>query len=107
MASTTVLTNKKHAPDFHEIMRTYESANNNSLPFLTIYEKTSIISLRMAQLANGAPTYLDTSMAHSDRSDLRKVAERELKEKKLPFMVQRKMPNGKTEYWRLDDLIII
>jgi DNA-directed RNA polymerase subunit K/omega len=107
MASTTIITNKKNAPDFHEIMRTYDPEHNKSLPFLTIYEKTSIISLRMAQLANGAPTYLDTSMTNLDRTDLRKVAEHELKEKKLPFMVQRKMPNGKTEYWRLDDLIII
>jgi hypothetical protein len=38
---------------------------------------------------------------------LRKIAEEELKTHRLPMMICRKLPNGKKEYWRLDDLILI
>jgi hypothetical protein len=36
--------------------------------------------------------------------DLREVAQREILEKRLPYMVKRVMPNGKSEYWGLDEL---
>jgi DNA-directed RNA polymerase subunit K/omega len=32
------------------------------------------------------------------------IAEKELKEKKIPFIIMRPMPNGKTEYWNVNDL---
>ena len=35
------------------------------------------------------------------------IALEELKQKKLPFIIMRPIPNGKKEYWRLSDLEII
>ena len=32
------------------------------------------------------------------------IANRELREKKLPFIIQRPMANGKSEYWNINDL---
>ena len=35
------------------------------------------------------------------------IAELELKEKKIPFIIRRPIPNGSCEYWHLKDLEII
>ena len=35
------------------------------------------------------------------------IAEKELNQKKIPFIIMRPLPNGKKEYWRLQDLEII
>ena len=35
------------------------------------------------------------------------IAEMELKEKKIPFIIKRPMPNGGSEYWKLQDLELI
>lgn len=91
----------KEPLDFEDMMKTYNPALNRSVGFLTIYEKTSIMSLRMQQLANGAPSQLDKT----EYPTLRALAEAEMRENKLPLMVCRKMPDGKREYWRLEDLI--
>ena len=32
------------------------------------------------------------------------IALKELEQKKIPFIIQRPLPNGKSEYWRLRDL---
>ena len=35
------------------------------------------------------------------------IALKELEQKKIPFIIQRPLPNGGCEYWRLTDLEII
>jgi DNA-directed RNA polymerase I, II, and III subunit RPABC2 len=35
------------------------------------------------------------------------IALMELKEKKLPFIIERPLPNGTSEFWKLADLEII
>jgi DNA-directed RNA polymerase subunit K/omega len=35
------------------------------------------------------------------------IALKELEQKKIPFIIQRPMPNGGSEYWRLRDLEIL
>ena len=32
------------------------------------------------------------------------IAEMELEQKKLPFIIRRPLPNGSSEYWRVSDL---
>jgi hypothetical protein len=39
--------------------------------------------------------------------ELRQIALRELIEGRLPFMVERKLPNNKKEYYRLKDLDLV
>ena len=56
--------------------------------------------MRAEQLAVGAkanivvPEYL---------TDVRKIAENEFYEKKIPFIIRRKLPDGTLEYLRLTD----
>lgn len=73
-------------------------------PILTKYEKTRILGLRITQLNEGARPLIETQ---NEILDNHIIAERELREKVLPFIIMRPLPNGKKEYWRLEDLEII
>tara|TARA_B110000305_G_C19431523_1_gene636480 strand:+ start:232 stop:528 length:297 start_codon:yes stop_codon:yes gene_type:complete len=90
---------------YEDIKKNYNPKNNISVPFLTIYEKTSILGLRKQQLTNGAKTYLDENQ--NQYNDIETIANLELKEKKLPFIICRTFPNGLKEYFKLDDLMIL
>tara|TARA_B110000037_G_scaffold200443_3_gene241048 strand:+ start:2822 stop:3130 length:309 start_codon:yes stop_codon:yes gene_type:complete len=75
-----------------------------TLPFLSKFEKTKILGLRIQQLSSGAIT----SLTDEEQKDLKsqcEVAEKELKLGKLPLIVSRKLPNDKFEFWRVRDLI--
>lgn len=78
--------------------------DHKTYPFLTIYEKTKIIGLRANQLSQGAYPYI-TVPEHI--TSVRDIARLELEQKRLPFIVKRPLPNGKYEYWRLQDLMIL
>jgi hypothetical protein len=39
--------------------------------------------------------------------ELRQIALKELTEGRLPFMVERKLPNNKKEYYRIRDLDLV
>jgi DNA-directed RNA polymerase subunit K/omega len=86
---------------------------------LTKYERTQVIGLRAEQLAHGAKPLVDHHLPDDDAdasassggpalastlSSLQMcydLAERELEQHMLPFIVQRRMPDGKTEQIRL------
>ena len=68
-------------------------------PYLNKYEKTKIISERAQQLANGSLSFLKNP---KDYSNVYEIAIQELKQKKIPFIIRRPVPNG-YEYWKLED----
>ena len=74
---------------------------HKTTPILTKYEKTRILGLRTKQLNDGAPPLIKLS---ENIIDSYIIAEMELKEKKIPFIIQRPLPNGSAEYWVLEDL---
>lgn len=74
---------------------------HKTTPILTKYEKTRILGLRTKQLNDGAPPLIKLS---ENIIDSYIIAEMELKEKKIPFIIQRPLPNGSAEYWALEDL---
>jgi len=73
-----------------------------SFPFLTKYEKARLIGVRATQLSQGAKSNLETE----DIWDPIKIAELELKNKCIPLIVRRYLPNGKFEDWSINELII-
>jgi len=79
--------------------------NHVTLPILTKYEKARVLGLRISQLNKGAKPYIENKNHHI--VDMHIIAETELKEKRLPFIIMRPFPNGKKEYWKLEDLEII
>jgi len=78
--------------------------NNTTYPFLTIYEKASIIGLRSNQLSQGMRPFIPVPR---HIIDVRQIARLELEQKKIPFIVKRPLPNGTYEYWRLADLMLL
>jgi DNA-directed RNA polymerase subunit K/omega len=93
------------AEDFADIMKAYDPTKNKTKNILSKYEKVKIIGVRAEQLQRGATPNIkiDPSTAFDPRS----IAYEELRQKKLPMMVCRKLPDGTKEYWRLDDLIVL
>jgi DNA-directed RNA polymerase subunit K/omega len=76
---------------------------HKSIPIITKYEKTSIISKRTTQLDNGSKPYI--KIPHNIDSYI--IASMEFDEKKIPFIIRRPIPNGSFEYWKLQDLIFL
>lgn len=80
-----------------------------TLPYLTKYEQTAVLSARKNQLANGAqPMVSLDSIDPNDPQFLDKVAKKEIYERKLPFLwICRRMPDEKNEYWCLTELEVL
>lgn len=73
-------------------------------PFLTLYERTKVLSLRASQLARGAQPFIDVP---EYLTDVYEVAKAELEAKRLPYILKRPLPDGNYEYWRLADLMVL
>lgn len=74
---------------------------HRTLPFLTKYEKTRILGVRTKQLNQGAEPFIKIDAGLID-SEV--IAEKELENKMLPFIIVRPLPSGKKEFWKLEDL---
>lgn len=85
-------------------MAQYNPSTNKSSPVLSKYERSIIMGLRIEQLARGAQSFV--ALADGEDTSPQYVAERELLERKLPYIVKRPMPNGAFEYWRIEDMIV-
>ena len=79
-------------------------AMHKTMPFLTKYEKTRVLGQRAKQLNQGAQPMIPVD---KNIIDGYLIAQLELQQKALPFIIRRPMPGGKSEYWRLADLEII
>jgi len=78
--------------------------NHTTIPFLTKYEKTRVLGIRAKQINKGNKPFIEVP---ENIIDGYLIAQLELKEKKLPFIICRPLPNNKKEYWRINDLEII
>jgi DNA-directed RNA polymerase I, II, and III subunit RPABC2 len=70
--------------------------------FLTKYEKARIIGARALQISKNAPIMVDLEQGEWDPL---KIAEKELVERKIPFIIRRYLPDGTYEDWKVDELI--
>lgn len=77
---------------------------HTTIPLLSKYEYTKIIGQRTKQLNEGAEPFVFIDKEIIDNS---LIAEEELKQKKIPFIIQRPLPNGAFEYWHLKDLELL
>ena len=75
--------------------------NHKTIPILTKYERCRAIGTRVKQLNSGAKPLVEL---REEIMDNYVIANRELREKKLPFIIQRPIANGKSEYWNINDL---
>jgi DNA-directed RNA polymerase subunit K/omega len=79
-----------------------------TLPYYTKYEYVTLVGTRAQQLAEGArPLVSLDGLITSDPTFVWKVAEKEVAEKRLPFIIHRRIPNGIDEYWNASELSIM
>tara|TARA_Y100000389_G_C17425582_1_gene499336 strand:+ start:514 stop:810 length:297 start_codon:yes stop_codon:yes gene_type:complete len=93
--------------DLQEPNKTIIKSNENKVSrnILTKYERTTIIGVRIEQLAYGSPSTLSDEDKVSCKN-ITEIAEKELVLGVIPFMICRNLPNRTEEYWKLKDLII-
>ena len=77
---------------------------HKTIPILTKYEKARILGVRAKQINSGSLPFIDIK---DQIIDGYLIAEMELAEKKIPFIVRRPLPNGASEYWKLQDLELL
>ena len=73
-------------------------------PIMSKVEYTRILGIRTKQLNTGAKPFVKVPEGIVDGY---LIAEKELREKKLPFIIKRPIPDGGCEYWNIKDLEII
>ncbi|KAJ3319671.1 DNA-directed RNA polymerases I II and III subunit RPABC2 [Boothiomyces sp. JEL0866] len=72
-----------------------------STPYMTKYEKARILGTRALQISMNAPVMVDLA----GESDPLQIALKELREKKMPLIIRRYMPDGCWEDWSVSELI--
>jgi len=77
---------------------------HKTIPILSRYEKARILGERAKQLNAGAEPFIEIDETLIDGY---LIALKELDAKKIPFIIQRPLPNGACEYWCLRDLEIL
>ncbi|KAK3333269.1 RNA polymerase, subunit omega/K/RPB6 [Cercophora scortea] len=70
-------------------------------PFMTKYEKARILGTRALQISMNAPVLVDLE----GETDPLQIAIKELREKKIPLIVRRYMPDGYYEDWTCEELL--
>ena len=77
--------------------------NHKTLPILTKYEKTKVLGQRAKQIEEGHLPFIKIN----NIIDHYTIAKMELEQNKIPFIIRRPLPNGSSEYWRVQDLIML
>jgi DNA-directed RNA polymerase I, II, and III subunit RPABC2 len=74
---------------------------HKTIPYLTKYERARVLGQRAKQIETGSKPFVKVP---DNIVDGYIIAELELKEKKIPFIIKRPIPGGAFEYWHLRDL---
>jgi DNA-directed RNA polymerase I, II, and III subunit RPABC2 len=74
---------------------------HRTIPYLTKYEKARVLGQRAKQIETGAKPLVKVP---ENIVDSYIIAELELREKKVPFIIRRPIPGGGCEYWNIKDL---
>jgi DNA-directed RNA polymerases I, II, and III subunit RPABC2 len=77
---------------------------HRTLPYLTKYERARVLGQRAKQINSGAKAFVKVP---ENIIDGYLIAELELTQKRIPFIIRRPIPGGACEYWKLKDLEII
>ena len=68
---------------------------------MTKYERARILGTRALQISKNAPLMISPNPGESDPY---KLAERELAERKIPFIIRRYLPDNTYEDWKVSEL---
>ncbi|KAK4634038.1 DNA-directed RNA polymerases I, II, and III subunit RPABC2 [Fulvia fulva] len=75
--------------------------NRTTTPYMTKYERARVLGTRALQISMGAPVLVDVE----SETDPLQIALKELREKKIPLVVRRYLPDGFYEDWTCEELL--
>jgi DNA-directed RNA polymerases I, II, and III subunit RPABC2 len=75
-------------------------AERQTTRYMTKYERARVLGTRALQISMNAPVMVDIA----GETDPLKIAMRELRERKIPMIIRRYLPDGSYEDWALDEL---
>ena len=78
------------------------AADRVTTRYLTKYERARVLGTRALQISMNAPVMVDLD----GETDPLRIAEKELRERKIPIIVRRYLPDGSHEDWGIDELIV-
>ncbi|CAO3628873.1 unnamed protein product [Mucor hiemalis] len=88
--------------DVSEATQPAESKVKQTTPYMTRYERARILGTRALQISLNAPVMVELD----GESDALAIAMKELREKKIPLIVRRFLPDMTFEDWLVEDLIV-
>ena len=87
--------------DYTEIYKNYDISKNVTEPILTKYEYTKILGMRAQQIANNSEPLIKVT---KDLDNPVAIAKEEIRQRKSPIILKRKIGVDQFEYWKLEDL---
>ena len=72
-------------------------------PYMTKYERARVLGTRALQIAMCAPVMVELE----GETDPLAIAMKELKQRKIPIIIRRYLPDQSYEDWAIDELIIV
>ena len=87
----------------NNILEHIEKNPKKTVPVLSKFEKARIIGVRLQQLAYGAKPRINTDNLKS----IKEIVEQELIQRMIPFILKRTLPNGISEYWKMEEFEIV
>jgi DNA-directed RNA polymerases I, II, and III subunit RPABC2 len=88
----------------NEMYAKYNSSSRVTQPRINRFEKAKMLGVRSEMLANGSPALINVPPGMSSTYEIAKL---EYRQKKIPLIIKRRLPNKTFEYWKLDDLVLI
>ena len=93
---------------YKNVLENIEKNKKKTIPIMTKFEKARIFGLRLQQLVSGAKALIDTSKLKGNRRIVEEeIVEEEIKQRKLPFIIRRTLPNGTYEDWKIEEFELI
>lgn len=78
-------------------------SNRITTRYMTKYERARVLGTRALQIAMCAPLMVELE----GETDPLQIAMKELKQRKIPIIIRRYLPDNSYEDWGIDELIII
>ena len=88
------------------VEKTYSNYYNNekvTMPYMTKFEKAKILGIRAEMIASGDKPLIENIRSFDNAYN---IALEELKQKKIPLIIRRTLPNGTIEDWRVEEMIL-
>ena len=84
---------------YEEVRNKIKTIKKKTVPFLNKFEKARLLGIRIQQLSSGAQPKINTTGLFS----INDIVEEELRQRKIPLIIKRNLPNGQSEEWKLEE----